>query len=249
MARESGVWPRRVWMHYAGAGGVGQHYDVVVTRTQVGQDAQGTTRVYLTAVSSDRQHPRTFRADRVLDLAEPETGEIVDLQTTLRNAGIAQSVLATALRPATRLRRLNHGYVFAGMPPGVRGARFHVPPVFAEALDLLPILVNGRRPGASGAEAWSQGTPPEFKFDVGDVFYDWPQARRVGWADALVQITRMVQVVAATPDQVRDFNRVIPGQVSAAYRCVTGGRLERPRILELTQAEFVHLLWRGAPGD
>lgn len=112
-------------------------------------------------------------------------------------------------------------------------------PGFADAFDIAR-TERKRRDIQTGelivTSIWTQGSPPEYAFDVGDTFL-WPATARDGeWGEHPFVVA--LQVVEAD------------GDVTIRRSIFRNGKLKgRPQALALDHAEFVELLRHGPERD
>jgi hypothetical protein len=104
-----------------------------------------------------------------------------------------------------------------------------VPAAFRAALDIRQTAKKTR---------WTQGT--NFSFNVGDTFYDAPEAYELPWAEAVKLIGYGIQVKDVQASEVGEvgFDILTPNEARTA--------LSFRQMARATQAEFVRLLITGS---
>jgi hypothetical protein len=229
-------------LHYAAARGPARWRRAVVHAARV-LDVH-PARILLNVHEIDAGGTRHFRADRVLEAADLETGEIVDLGETLVRAGLSSEIVHEAVVVRDKgIRTIEHGLDFSGPGEGLNGWKFHVPPVFRPALD-LKYLEYGEVGGERDVGFWTQGWPALYDFHAGDAFYDSAAGRTQPWGEALRHVSQVLTVLAAEPDRIqRDGLR--SGGVSIELWSVWGGKLRDREIVETDQRGLVRMLRTG----
>lgn len=131
----------------------------------------------------------------------------------------------------------NFDIVFSGPNKIAKGWAFSVSEAFTDHLDLSMSEIGFKL-------SWVQKDPPCYRFDVGAMFFDPPDARFMVWQDALKIISRLVQIQTASPDQLTDGG-VIDGSVT--FRLWRGADAlgSVGELVTLTQREFVEFLRSG----
>lgn len=227
--------------HYAGQGNVARWIKIALVenpyRHEVRDpDAYPNPRIYIRGRDQVEDKLKSLRADRILEIADPVTGELGDLRTMLEQTGFAREVVRrTTPVDHDRFRTVEHDLEFDEETGALKGWYFHVPRAFAAALDL----------SRSEFATPSQGWPPAYGFNMGDTLYDSVEARRLPWGQALQHIGMMVEVDSAQADQPNKLKPVIPGEVHLTIRHVEHGQMLDPERYAVTQGELVHLLRTG----
>ncbi len=232
---------RDLWVHYLSYGNVARWRRARVREAwrqdPPDPDSFPKPRILMNVVDLEAHSTKTFRADRVVEVADFETGEISDLASILKAIGFDAGIVDGATKTVIdRVRTIEHDLSFDGVNNGLAGWHFHVPPAFRVALDLSDLPRGGQR---------SQGMPPAYGFSVGDTFYDNAAARRLAWGDALWKIDQAVQVVEAIADQPDGPRSVRDGYVVADIYRSDGEKLHHNQRTRMCQREFADFLRTG----
>lgn len=123
----------------------------------------------------------------------------------------------------------------------VTGWFFAVPVAFRDALD---IKYTVRKSSGRSVWDWTRGKPPQIAFDLGDVFYDQPDARRGNWDRASRQLTFAISVRAAASDRLSN-GKIVPGAVEFDLFRFEDGRIQKTDTIKTTQREFMNFLKSG----
>ncbi len=123
----------------------------------------------------------------------------------------------------------------------IAGWFFAVPVAFRDALD---IKYTVRKSSGRSIWDWTRGTPPQIAFDVGDVFYDQPDARRADWGRASRQLNLAISVRAATSDRLSN-GKIVAGVVEFDLLRFGDGRIQKTDTIKTTQREFMRFLKSG----
>jgi hypothetical protein len=119
-------------------------------------------------------------------------------------------------------------------------------------IELTPRMKKDPETGKNREEmVWTQGTPPIYNFACGDILYDAKKVYGRTWGDTLADISVLLQVVEAAPDEPDSLKSKVAGFVVAReYRPRSDqSGVDFVKTHRMTQDEFVATLKTGLLPD
>lgn len=125
---------------------------------------------------------------------------------------------------------------------------FDVNKAFRQALDILFTERVEKAKQLDGTtkkikkNVWTQGNPPLYSFDIGDVFYKPHGPRSMDWSEALKILQYSIQVNDSKSDDMTSDGQIVDGYVKYTLNKYEDGRIVKTLEHTVSQNKFVLML-------
>lgn len=231
-----------VFLDYVDRNRILSRKHLLIKRVEEGFTDGGKYRIWIYANDQDQNTnvQKSYLAHRIISFIDEETGECVeDTKSYFRNllqiiGGKCPSDWPEPDDNRLRIRNFNLEFDQNNF---LKNWSFGVHKAFRPALDIL--WTQGKSNDGSTEHFWTRGKPPQYAFDMGDIFYR-PAIANKTWSDQLGTLGSSLQVIGF--DKKNDLGERLLIIEKQEFQ---NGKKQKCEELVLSQAEFAQILELG----